>query len=1702
MSAADPDPHSANVLPPPANPFSTGVGGTVFELHVQASLVATLLVRGFLPCLPPNQITAVHLQAGHLGLRTDDVTCEAVDEQRRERRLISQVKHQIEVSSTNAKFKAAVAAGWLDFRAMNDERRALDSFALITGPISSAVAWDFRTMLEWARSAFDAADFFRRMAIPKYASNTARAHLGTIREICNEANGAAVSDDDFWQFLRRYHLLSFDFDVVGSQDLARVKTMLALVAEPRDVASGDALWNKIFHLVSQQNPRAGTLTRETLPDDLTTACGSLAPHFDYGPVQRLREHANGVLRRIRMTIANMKPLPRDEPRRRLAEAVEEHPFVVVTGPAGAGKSALSHTAFEQSFADAPLFAFQAIEFARVHLDQVLSELRLTVDLKELSALFALHRRKCLLIDSVERLLETEPRDAFSMFLDQIAADANWRVVFTCRQYSLEQVQRAFFRPCGISPAIVEVPLFDGEELRIVAEAVPALAPLLSEVRTRRLLRNPYFLDKAALVNWHPDPSQPLDERRLRETLWRQVVMREDVRRDGLPLRRECCFRAVALRRAKTMRSFVPVTAGDEGAMQALLDDELLIRDTESGGVAPAHDVLEDWALVREVRMQFEQTAGQPTELFSALGHELAMRRSYRHWLNESLEDENLEEIFRFATATIRAAEVEAYWRDETLVSLMLSEHADRYVRSEESALLAVNKSLLRRAVHLLRVACKRPNPLLPISGERLVEVAQSLCLVPDGSGWDAVLQLIERNLKSFTRAELPWILGLLKDWRSSIIAEQPPPVAAREAELVALHYWRLTKDAYVNQDELHTLAGVLLAAPQAICAEFEELLEEIACAEWEYHNSMLAQRLLTSFDGIAACRALPAAVAKFARHAWGIDRPTPTRRKTRGSLRRDSWYGLSDEFHLRPDPASAIHGPFYFLLQGDPQIGLRLIVDLTNTAMERAATFGREESPDNEPVFVEVPLADGLTVRQLAAHQLWRIYREPGIGPDVVTCALMALEKWLLQLAESGADLGEMCRGLLAESNNVAVTAAVASVAIAHPSRVGDVALSLFRVREFFVWDQRRSIAERFRMDTLMAGIPIPAEHRIYDEERKQSAKLSHRLRNLEWLARELQLTEMRDAIQKIIDDHRAALPPEEAQSESMRTWRLLLHRGDLRRGTLERESGSGYLIFSPTQPEPDLQRMVEEHLPIAAAKDEQMRLMNWGLACFNRKTEHHDPSRWPEMLASSELLTRKLPEDADEHEWLMVCYAGAYIAAVCVRDHWQEMMPEQRAWCRSLILKAVKDQEDSRDEFVEASRLPMHDSRPAAWVLPLLLCSDSEEENSPIRRAIAGALTHASVEVRDFAVCGVRDYLWEREPQTAWACAAGLVRWSQIRREFDLKERQRLWNERQDFAETARARLPELRALIAAGSVLQPEEVLRLDLSDWCGQAALRHLLLIIGGQTQSELARRFHRHVAEGLVHLWVGGPGREQRNYEAETAGAKHLALFMLRAPPAAADDVFQPIVEAIGSHPAKVAQCLKQLVIAEDQLQSGGVFWTLWQRIADTFLALERWENLLGADRGGPAHLIEALFLRRVEWKADARDWAPLHGHEHRLEALFSSTGHCPSAFAAFCGLLGSIGSRGMLPQAIILLSERLKAGEPRGMLAGKMTLWDLETVLSGCIYGTPSDIRRSPSLLSASIHVLDEMVEQGSSAAFRMREFIITPVSEASGDEGV
>ena len=56
------------------------------------------------------------------------------------------------------------------------------------------------------------------MTTDGYLHQTARRHASEIRAIVESTAGRTVSDDEFWQFLKVIHVLSFDLNTLDSSN--------------------------------------------------------------------------------------------------------------------------------------------------------------------------------------------------------------------------------------------------------------------------------------------------------------------------------------------------------------------------------------------------------------------------------------------------------------------------------------------------------------------------------------------------------------------------------------------------------------------------------------------------------------------------------------------------------------------------------------------------------------------------------------------------------------------------------------------------------------------------------------------------------------------------------------------------------------------------------------------------------------------------------------------------------------------------------------------------------------------------------------------------------------------------------------------------------------------------------------------------------------------------------------------------------------------------------------------------------------------------------------------------------------------------------------------------------------------------------------------------------------------------------------------
>lgn len=1684
-----------------SSPISTSGDGVFFEQHVSAYWLAQLLVRSIPPILTDAGVTEVHFQTEHLGFNTDDVLVVCVRAGASTARLVGQVKRSFTISAADDDCKKAIGDFWKDFKNANPFNPQHDRFVLVTLRGTNLLLENFVGLLDCARGAADGEEFQRRLSLNGFISKKSVHQSNELCEIVSALEGTHLSAKDLWPFLRVLHVLSLDLHTSTRQTEAHIKTLLAFKStDPDPLGSAKAAWDTLLTFASEAGPAARSLKRADLPAALVQEYGELGAN-EQRVLTALKSHTDFVLRKISTTIGSSFHLPRPGLVQKVFAAIEAKQVVLITGPAGSGKSVIGKEAVTFLSREFFVFGFRVEEFAVAHIDETLHNSQIPARATELQAILGAQGRKILVIESVERLLEKPTRDAFSDIISLVQGDDGLGILMTCRDYSVGQVQASFLEAAGIDHAVIEVPPLDDNELQEVQVAFPSLAVPLANPALREILRNPYFIDKALQIPWDAGRPLPESERDFRAVFWQQIVRSDQNPADGMPRQREVALQELAVRRARALSDYVPATGLNAAAIALLKKDSLVVSpDTNALLVATAHDVLEDWAILQWIEEQHltDETAFQA--LSKAIGPHPAVRRSYRKWVAE-LVDCDAPAADRLFSAAIAQPDVPTQFRDDTLISLLKAPSASQFLTRHEAELLANDRAILKRVIHLLRVACvTSPAWLADVRGH------SSILSVPDGAVWATVIGLIHRNIGSFGKEDAPLLLALIEDAVRGVSWTAPDIDGAEHVAGIA--HWLLPHfDHYRGDNARNRILKVIAKIPKADPARFEAVLRGQIREGWK-HDPVAKEfqdLLLSGLDGVYAARDLPdllisVALDSFlATEDYLLDEPYG-----RSSIDVDLYFGIKEHLHYDFFPASAFRGPWINLLTHHPRKGFDFLIQVFNHSAEWYANprLGNSLEPAWE---VELTFANGTTRKQWVNPRLWSLYRGFTVGPYVLQSLLMAFEEWLLNYANSHSErLDAVLLEILQRSDSAALAAVVASVATAHPHRSGEALLVLLSVRDYIEIDSSRMATERKALSLTGLFPSFRAENKIYDEERKKSNALSHRKHDLEVAIANLQLGPLAPRVHAIIDLHIAEQPGPDKRNEQDLKWQLALHRMDSRQYDLADTQPAAdeipandrkaplktYIRRDPKPPAPEVQQLIDEKTKEMGEMNARLGVYMWGLQIFQREAGSADPSQWREMLANAKGMDRALERPDNSRN------APGFMAAVCVRDHWDEMSPEEKEWCIDVITSEISRNADQWGTIDRVQRFSMLADRPCAYALPLLLTKPLTETQTPrVRQAFIAAITHPIDEVRSYATWGIDNKFWAVSPDLALRAVNALATEAALAdRDWNAEEKKRFDKRRTPHTISAAAAADVRARFWTAGEIAEDAHV-RFDITEIFGAEAHAKILAILGQVPNEPLAVAAHRRASEDLVECWSRGhdrsPDRRNRNFHTEQAISERIQQFVMRASDADAEQVLQPILEAVDRHPREVHYVIQGLTSSEDRNPNTPHYWFLWNRFAER---VKRANWLAHLDREHPhgSEVLSTIFLT-AWWKDNVRHWRSLEGYAHNIDALVDALPPVWIVLDSYVRFLYHIGERSM-PAAFVRIANALRRGNPTAMLREPNTVFMLEVLLQRHVYARPLELKRDPALREAILCVLDMLVESGSSAAFRMRDDFVTPAT--------
>lgn len=1692
-----------------SSPAATGGAGTFFEQHTNATFLALLLVRGVPPICPSCRVVEVHLQTEHEGWNTDDFMVVGETGVGDRKRLVGQIKRSFAVSYSDDDFKGAILDAWQDFKSKAVFDVATDHFVIVTLLGSNTVLRYFTALLDCARASVDGDEFNTRLTTPGFVHSKVVAYCDEIRKILDEQEGRAVTFDELRDFLRLLYLLSFDLNSATAQTEAWIKTLLAHTSDEHDpIAAASDSWNALLQEVGSGTPQARVYRRDDLPEVLRKRHSPVTAADD-AAIQALRDQTAFVLGGIRNVIGQSVHLRRTAVVSRIVTELEDSQVVLVAGEAGGGKSGVAKGALEELTASGFAFAFRAEQFAATHLDPALSNVHAGLSARKIRTLLAAHDRKVILIESVERLLEASNRGAFTDLMTMLSQDRSWRLILTCRDYSADLVRSSFLESAGMQHAVVAVPPLDDGELDEVCAGCPRLLRPLSSEPLRRLLRNPYFLDMAARLTWPDDTPLPGNERSLRKKFWREAIRDDAHAGDGMPRRREQVFVEVALRRARALTAFAPCDDLDGVALDRLRNSSLLRVPPQTETLAAAaHDVLEDWALLEWIEQQFALAHESLPTLCSAMGTYPAIRRTYKRWLEEqvALEPQAADRLFDEAIA---GGGLPQHFVDDTLVSILRSSRAPELLERRSDRLFADGHTLLLRMLHLLRVGCVT-TPSWAASSPNLA----SIMCVPDGGAWASLLNVVRRHLGQFAAADISQLLSFVEDWSRGVSWQAPYPEGAGDAAAIVLDL--LPKfDDYRHEEQRKRLLSILVKIPLACRDRFLSLLDtKGGVGQRDQRRRDLEALLVNSMEGFAACRDLPDEVIALARRKFLLtDKDAEERDHWGSSMEMEPLFGLrsfSHDFF----PASAYRGPFLFLLRSHPQKGLVFIIELINHATEWYAHPRYPMEYVEPPVEMVLRFSDETTRKQWVNDRLWNLYRGTSVGPYLLQSALMALERWLLETCEfHPQSVDSISVRLLRETTSAAITSVVASVATAFPALAHETGLVLLRSPECIFLDKMRMAHESQSPGRLTALMPLlDASKKIFDNERKDADAMPHRSKDLEIAALNLQLGPTADRVHAILDEHRASLPSPSEQDDDIRSWRLSLDRMDLRRyrAATKNEhpapakssdvSGSqqASVFIEMETPDPDVQEMVERTQAEHADLNSSIGLLMWGIGVFERNEKiSANPDEWRQRLDAASEIEDKIEGTLGGID--PKSSARAFVAAVCIRDHWPELKAEDQDWCVETTCGSIAARCDETNDLACCQRYSMSGDRPAAWIVSLLSQKElSEHQRTRVSNGLAQALTHGIDEVSDYAALGAAEHLWEASPALALRCVNALARQAEMLQAAFEEEKKKHFNDRRRMEVLKAETVPAVRNIILGQESVHDEAYRTFDTTRWVGAHTMVRLLTIVQKAPHEDVAKWLFRRASETLRHWWRLDEGRrerdvDQRPRDVEPTTNTLLERFVLRVPIEDAITILTPILEEVEGHPREVSWIIRGLTSAEDMLFRPANFWAIWSEFATRIRQSNLLDRIDDSRYSRGDELVSAIFLGSW-WKDEVRHWRSLEGYADCVHGLFLALPPSATVLDDYVRFLYHIGEQS-LPKAFVYVSNRLREGTPARMLSKSNTLFMLESLLRRYVYGRPMETKRDREVRECVLELLDRLVEAGSSAAYRMRDDFVTPLPQ-------
>lgn len=1248
---------------------SSGGAGGDLEAFVVADALSVIIAGVGHRVLPKDVVVDRLHQQRRTGPRGfDDLELSGKDGAGLRRRAFMQVRRQFTIGD-NDSFAPLARAILAHDQAHPDAPWAA---SIVSDRFSPSIT-DADSLVQAARAALNAEDFFERWRAPRTLNAGKRSVLKAVR------NALGVEDgEEVWRVLRRLVLVEADFGLQASRDDQAMVDRLSACLESGGPSAVD-LRHGLRSLALNKARLSASFDRAALIAELGARfafAGSVSHRNALTRILAESAQARASIDTSLGQVSLLRPTVYDAARQDLAGARA----LRLTGEAGCGKSG-TLARLVAGFAG-PVVLIKEDRVEARHWSDHARRLGADIDAAALIDELGGSGRALLAIDGADRLLLSERRGVLDDLFSAIAArpaGRAWKILTTGRTVRGQDIVRDALEHYGLATGVqLGIEPLDPEDVVFVAEHFPQLAPLLDrddlsgrnhELFTlREHLSDPEALDVGAEIasatRWATRGQRSVPRRPERDTAIAQIASLLVDRPDRTVGRAEI----------------------DPIGLQALIDEGHVRVHAHRDAVAFSHDVYEDWALARA----FVNDLQDLPERLRKADQPLWWLRAVRLAAQIILETVGVEAWRAIVDRLTEATDLDPAWGRTALTAALYSEKSGGLLTAMEPTLLADGSALLGRLLETLLVLEARPNDrILSLPDKTDLERLRIAAALPQPSrswrpflAWSAprwvswpakvyprlakVAEIWLRATEGFPHAIGRTIVRVCHDWLIAIEDANHPPDG--EAPRDPLNDPDLGYGGRRDlEKELRLCLTLGVASNPALVENYLRRLARQRRRRVDVEQLLKAPRQLPS--------ALPRAYVDLV-----IAHVAPPFPRVRDHMFRMSrWSGLDFSGLNDPIPGTAAPSAYGFdqLFDADPDQALRLLRKFEKRAAVNFRHYMRQREGRRARKLVvrfpwgEVPLwGDDFTYR----------WARGAVGPTPLGALYMALDLWMAKQAAQGVQLDVLFRRVLRPHGLNASLSPCIALAVEHintPGQIDHVGPILAEPR---VWNFE---VARYADDQTWAAQPLVF---IFDQAREEVLEVGKRYANRQHIRIDLALPFMLIADEPAASAYRSRIetwsgedlanyedelekPDVMAEHEAqIARYRVYTRRENIR--LTDHPSGLQVTI----EPDPQTAEEMAQAEAHRAKISEAMKLVNWVRSTLQTGQVDDRLTLEEALERSKAILANGPPQGEDSYLQQQLGLNGmAGTTAVVARHGDDELIRREGTWLRSLLVDIAK---------------------------------------------------------------------------------------------------------------------------------------------------------------------------------------------------------------------------------------------------------------------------------------------------------------------------------------------------------------------------------------------------------------------------------------------